>query len=179
MSHRPADGAEGTRLRRRRRPRRWSKRRRTLFLDHLAESCNVSAAARKAGMDRSSAYDLKDRDPAFARGWGAALERAHGEIELWLMETALKGSVRTEMSVDPKTQEATSIKLVHSYPVTVAMRLYLSHRAEVAAFRVTDDADEEEDVGARVRAHMDLVRGRLIALGVVNDVDEDGGGDGG
>lgn len=170
MTNRPTGDAEGVRPRRRRRPRRWNKRRRQRFLDHLAESCNVSAAARAADMDRSSAYDLKDRDPAFARRWGAALEQAHGALEWRLLEVSNEGSVRTEMSLDVKTREPTQIKLVHSYPLTVALRLFLSHRAEVAAFRGAEAASEEDmAVAARVRAHMDEVRGRLIAQGVVPD----------
>ena len=122
--------------RRRRRPRRWTKKRRTRFLEHLAESCNVSAAARVAGMDRSSAYDLKDKDPSFARGWRGALLQAHEALEWQLLESAREGTLRTELQLDPRTREPTQIKLVHSYPLTTMLRLFVSHRDEVAAHRL-------------------------------------------
>jgi hypothetical protein len=145
MSNRPRGGPDGVQPpRRRRRVRRaWTKRRRTAFLETLAESCNVSAAARAAGMDRSSAYDLKDRDPEFQRGWGKALERAHSALEWDLLKDAKEGSVRTEMTIDPKTGEPTKIKLTRTPAHTVAIRLYLSHKAEVTAFRVAEAAIED------------------------------------
>jgi len=165
MSNRPRGGAAGVQppRRRRRTARVWTKRRRTRFLETLAESCNVSAAARAADMDRSSAYDLKDRDPEFQRGWGKALERAHSELGWRLLEICKDGAFRTEMSFDPKTKEPRQIKVTRTDAVTVMVRLFDSHQAEVCAYRVTEGlSQDEEDVGARVRAHMDLLRKRLI-----------------
>jgi hypothetical protein len=163
MNNRLAGDVEGARPSRRRRPRRWNKRRRTLFLQALGESCNVSAAARAAGMDRSSAYDLKDRDAAFAQGWRSALEQAHGALEWRLLEASLEGSVRTQMTLDPATRTPTQIKLMHSYPLTVALRLFLSHRSEVVAFRDAEAAnDNDAAVSERVIARMDEIRAKLL-----------------
>jgi hypothetical protein len=145
MSNRPRGGAAGVQppRRRRRSPRVWTKRRRAAFLETLAESCNVNEAARVAKMDRSSAYDLKDRDPEFQRGWGKALEQAHSALEWDLLKDAKEGSVRTEMTIDPETKKPITIKLTRSPAHTVAIRLYLSHKAEVRAFRVAEAAIEE------------------------------------
>lgn len=170
MSNRPRGGPDGVQPpRRRRRARRaWTKRRRTAFLKTLAESCNVSAAARAAGMDRSSAYDLKDRDPEFQRGWGKALEQAHSELGWRLLQICKDGAFRTELSFDLKTREPKHLKVTRTDAVTVMVRLYDSHQAEVSAFRVAEGrSGDEEDVGARVRAHMDLLRKRLIDQAVV------------
>src|SRR5690606_37881424 len=51
---------------------RW----RRVFLRELARSGNVAGAAEKAGIDRSSAYQLRRRNAAFAASWERAMERA-------------------------------------------------------------------------------------------------------
>ena len=164
MTHRPTGEAEGVCLGPRRRLRRWNKARRAAFLDALADTCNVSAAARKAGMDRSSAYHLKDRDLAFAKGWGIALERAHTALEWRLLELSNDGSVRTELVIDPESEKPKQIKLIHSYPLTTAVRLFLSHRAEVASVRLAQAGLEtDEEIRARVFKRMDEIRARLLA----------------
>jgi len=47
-----------------------------VFLRELARSGNVAGAAEKAGIDRSSAYQLRRRNAAFAASWERAMERA-------------------------------------------------------------------------------------------------------
>lgn len=51
----------------------WSRARKARFLDRLAACGNVRTASKAAGMSRDSAYRLRRRDAAFARGWDAAL----------------------------------------------------------------------------------------------------------
>ena len=51
----------------------WSRERKARFLDRLAACGNVRTASAAAGMSRDSAYRLRRRDAAFARGWDAAL----------------------------------------------------------------------------------------------------------
>lgn len=166
MSHRPRAGAAGVQppRRQRRKPRAWTKRRRMRFLEALAESCNVTKAALAAGVDRSSAYDLKDRDPEFMRGWRQALERAHGELEWDMLKRAKDGDVRTELTLDPETRKPIKIKVTHERRPAIAMRLLLSHKEEVSAFRIAEgmaDQDDDTDADARIRAQMDIVRRRL------------------
>ena len=55
----------------------WTPERKHAFLDRLARSPNVRAAAFAAGMSRQSAYRLRKRDPAFAAKWAALIERAY------------------------------------------------------------------------------------------------------
>jgi hypothetical protein len=45
---------------------------RGLFLRELGRTGSVAAAADRAGIDRSSAYQLRRRNPAFAASWGRA-----------------------------------------------------------------------------------------------------------
>jgi hypothetical protein len=43
---------------------------RSLFLDHLAQTANVSASARAAGVGSSAVYAERRRSPAFRDAWG-------------------------------------------------------------------------------------------------------------
>lgn len=59
---------------------RWRRR----FLAAMARTANVRLAARMAGVDHSTAYQLRERDPSFAadwvraRDWGRARVKAEG-----------------------------------------------------------------------------------------------------
>lgn len=55
----------------------WTARKKTVFLDHLAQHGNVRAACARVGLSREAAYRLRRRDPDFARGWGAAMVLAN------------------------------------------------------------------------------------------------------
>lgn len=141
---------------------RWTVEKKRSFLAVLAESLNVSEAARAVEMDRTSAYAVKGRDPAFAQGWRAALDDAYGEVEMRLLHDSRDGATRTETVRDAETGVVKQTKTVHDYPHAVAIRLLLSHQQEVALHRATlVKAQDDEDVIARVRAHMDDIRARL------------------
>lgn len=59
----------------------WTVKKRAVFLDMLGATCNVSAAARAAGMAATNAYALQRRDAEFAQLWRevfiAGRERLH------------------------------------------------------------------------------------------------------
>lgn len=61
---------------RKRRKDGWTKRDERIFLRHFRVTCNASASARAAGKSPSSAFDLRERDPAFAAKWNQALNEA-------------------------------------------------------------------------------------------------------
>ena len=69
----------------------WSKARKATFLDHLAATCNVSAAAEAAGVLTGSVYQLRRRDAGFRAGWGEALQAGYEMLELQLVGHALAG----------------------------------------------------------------------------------------
>lgn len=156
---------------------RWNEQRRQIFLTALAESANVSHSAGQAGMSLSSAYLLKKRNPAFALKWLEALEVGFCEVELSLLRQSLKGTERIETMVEGEAGKVKYVKTTRSYPFSTAIQLLLAHRDEVQAYRMARDGigeagreETEEEVEARVRAHMDEVRGRLIAQGIVTDM---------
>jgi hypothetical protein len=69
----------------------WTKTRRETFLSVLADSCNVKHATAAAGMTSGGVYQLRKRDPAFAKLWADALEVGYDRLETALLERALIG----------------------------------------------------------------------------------------
>ena len=57
-------------------PPRWPR----VFLRELARGGSVALAAETCGIDRSSAYQLRGRNPAFAASWDRALEAARERL---------------------------------------------------------------------------------------------------
>src|SRR5690606_34104388 len=55
---------------------------RRVFLRELARGGSVALAARACGIDRSSAYQARRRNAAFAASWERALERARARLGL-------------------------------------------------------------------------------------------------
>lgn len=58
------------------RPLAW----RRVFLRELARSGNVARAAERGGVDKSSAYQLRQRNPAFAASWDRAQDAARDRL---------------------------------------------------------------------------------------------------
>ena len=69
----------------------WLPETRVKFLEALARTGNVQASAYYVQLSRQSAYDLRRRDPDFARGWQAALVLARDVAEDALQERAIDG----------------------------------------------------------------------------------------
>lgn len=70
---------------------RWNRGMKARFLDHLAGTCNIAAAARSIGVTPSSVYRLRRADAAFAEDWEEALQAAYQLLETLLVGHALGG----------------------------------------------------------------------------------------
>jgi hypothetical protein len=69
-------------------PGRWCAEAERAFLDELAASVNVRAAAQAAGVSKQAAYARRRQWPAFAAAWDAARADGWLRLELLLLETA-------------------------------------------------------------------------------------------
>lgn len=71
----------------------WSPDKQVLFLEALARTGNVRAAATYAGLSRESAYKLRRRPDAraFARAWDAAIIHARDVFQDELLDKGLNG----------------------------------------------------------------------------------------
>lgn len=68
--------------------KQWSPRTEERFLAALAQTCNVKAACAEVGLTPASAYNHRNRWPAFARRWDEAVELGYTLLEFALIEAA-------------------------------------------------------------------------------------------
>ena len=69
-------------------------RAREIFLSVFRDTCNVSEAARAAGVARRTVYDWRDADPAFAIAWDEAEDEAVDALEAAARKRAIESSDR-------------------------------------------------------------------------------------
>lgn len=137
---------------------KWSKRRERTFLRHLAETGNVSAAARAAGLDRAEAYRRRQYNAHFAGQWQAALDEALDLLEGQLRERAMTGTEK------PVFYGGKACGSVRNYSDSLAMFLLRAHRPGVYGGGKQSAAPERGDTGpAGAKARAELIS-RLEAL---------------
>lgn len=124
------------------------------FLAALAETSNVAAAARKAGIDVSTAYQRRRHDIAFNRAWQVALCEGYDNLELELLHRLRTGEVKP----------ATGAKrAARTFDNATAFRLLAAHRDSA----VRERAQREQVSAAEIRASIDRkveeLRQRVLA----------------
>lgn len=102
--------------------KRWSQAAERAFLEELAATANVRAAAEAAGFSTTAIYRRRMRWPGFAAAWQACLEQGYARIEMQLLELATD-SLRSE----PVTGAAAGKAMT----VAEALNLLKLHRAAV------------------------------------------------
>lgn len=95
---------------------------RARFLDHLAETANVSASARAAGVGSSAVYAERRRSPAFREAWAQALAEGYARLETDLLAEALQ-------MASARTADATLKARAQKHRLAIA--LLNAHRASV------------------------------------------------
>lgn len=102
--------------------KRWSQEAERRFLEELAATANVRAAAEAAGFSTTAIYQRRMRWPGFAAEWQACLEQGYARIEAQLVELATD-SLRREPVTGAAAGKAMS--------VAEMMNLLKLHRASV------------------------------------------------
>lgn len=128
------------------RNQRW----RSKFLDALAATSNISAAAEAAGVPTATAYAAKKRDKAFHDRWLEALCEGYDHLEMTLLERMRHG---TPASSDVKFDNA------------VALRLLGAHRDSALRQRAIRDNRNAAQVVGSINAKLEAMRQRAIAAG--------------
>ena len=113
--------------------RHWRKR----FLDHLAESSNVTKSAEAAGTTASHVYQTRRADPDFARQWLAALWEGYVHLEMEVLRRLRDG----DNSAGEKDK----------YDFANAIRLLNAHRENAARAQ----AEQRNVSAAEIRASID------------------------
>lgn len=109
---------------------------RPVFLAELAETCNVSEAARVAGVERTVPYSHRDADPAFAAAWEDAIEQGIEALELEARRRAMKGTSR------PVYYQGAECGQVQEYSDTLMIFLLKAHRPKVYRDGATGQPDD-------------------------------------
>jgi hypothetical protein len=101
----------------------WTPRVEARFLGALAVSCNVTRACSAVGLSTRSAYDHRERWPAFAERWDQAIEDGYDRLSTALV--AHTGAMLGDADLAPE---------VDMGPITVAEALQVLHlyRARIA-----------------------------------------------
>ena len=101
----------------------WTNERREIFFSELAEVCNVTAAALKAGFsDPKSVYRQKNSDPEFKARFEAAVCEGYARLELEMLERGRFGEDRPQ-------EVGTSGERQRQIPTALAMSLLKLHQS--------------------------------------------------
>ena len=119
---------------------------RSLFLDSLAETSNVSAASRAAGINPSRAYKVRRCEPDFRCKWQDALLEGYEHLE---METLHRLRMGVSSGKDDK-----------KFDIANALRLLSLHSQTVAHERALRSEEDEGQILARLNAKIDAMRAR-------------------
>lgn len=136
--------------RRRRALPQWSK----AFLAELAATSNVSAAARKAGVSTTTAYEARNSHAEFNRKWMQALCEGYDLLEMELLHRLRSGEVKPA---------AGAKRGKRSFDNATALRLLIAHRASAARQRAIRDNQDTEAILASIDAKLERIRQRRIA----------------
>lgn len=108
---------------------------RDLFLRELRKRGNVTDAARKAKVDRSTPYRWREAEPAFAAAWDVALEEAIDRMESEAYRRAVEGTEKPLIGRVGKDEDGI-VTYVTEYSDTLMNTLLKAHRPEKYRERV-------------------------------------------
>ncbi|WP_081095197.1 hypothetical protein [Erythrobacter donghaensis] len=128
-------------------PDQISRRWRVVFLDHLAESSNVTASAAKAGISVSRVYKVRREETEFARQWLAALAEGYLHLELEVVRRLREGDFKA--GEDGKFDFANAIRLLAAHRDNAARGA--SQVRDVSAAEVRASIDRKiDDIRRRI-----------------------------
>jgi len=117
---------------------------RKFFLEALAETSNIRAAAAQANVPPQTAYRQRRADPEFRAQWYAALLEGYEHLEMETLHRLRMGTDRD----DPK------------FDIANALRLLALHKDTVARERALRDDEDEDAILAQLDAKIEAMRAR-------------------
>jgi hypothetical protein len=117
------------------------------FLEELAITSNVAAAAAVADLATSKVYALRRSDPDFAKAWYEALAEGYDNLEMELLAHLRSGG---EASGDA----------TRKFDTATALRCLTAHRESVARERGRRTLADEAATIASINAKIDALRAR-------------------
>lgn len=135
--------------------RSWTKAKQTKFLSILAETCNVSAAARRMRISASHAYERRKTDAAFRAGWIEAIGTAYERLELMLLDRAFNGTEKVIRRKDGSEER------MIEYPDQLGLALLKMHRPTALQANSELPAADVEEIRARLLKKFERLQKRL------------------
>ncbi len=156
---------------------KFTDRARTQFLEVFARTCNVTHAARSAGISRSRVYDIRKENAEFAAAWDEAEETAVDSLEGEARRRALEGIdepivYQGEIQRDGDGKPVT----IKKYSDTLLMFLLKAHRPEKYRERFDIKGDGKGDAPMTVGEAEGCTRAQLIAIATGRPVPVGNGG---
>ena len=136
------------------RPSDWSGIKARLFVEALAETCNVTLAAKAAGVSTGAAYRHRAMEAGFRAQWRRALATAYAGLELTLLERALHG---VEKVVSVRNGEPT---VMREYNDRTGLTLLRMHRDSAEAEDSEVHPSDHQDAMDRIVSRLQRVRKR-------------------
>lgn len=141
------------------------------FIAVLADSCNVSLAARTIKRSIGNVYVHRQKDAEFRAAWDQALAIGYSRLEMMMLERALHG---VEKLVVLKSGET---RVMREYSDRVALSLLRLHRENVAATNEGVDQEDYQEACERIIARLQRLRERDEEEGAATAIETKGVGD--
>lgn len=122
----------------------WTQAKKAEFLMVLGETCNVTQAAKEAGVCVSYAYKKRASDAAFRAGWAEALATAYRRLELVLLERAFTGTEKVTVRKDGSEER------MLEYSNQLALSLLKMHRDSVGEAEAEIPSESADEVRERL-----------------------------
>lgn len=162
MEDTPVPAAEPTRAQRMAEEKRW----RRAFLSTLAETSNVSAAARSAGVTTSRAYEARRKDRAFYGEWQEALCEGYEHLEMALLQRLRDGEIK------PASGAKRGVRVFDN---ATALRLLVVHRESVARQQAMRGHQDTSAILERINIRIDHMRAARVVDAPVSAAPDVGG----
>jgi hypothetical protein len=125
-------------------PQNW----RSEFLAKLAETSNVRQSCEHAGVNPGTVYDLRRRDPTFAKRWLEALCEGYDNLEMEMLHHLRVGEGAANAS---------------KFNFAVALRMLLAHRETVGREKARRIDVSVEEIRASIERKAAQMRERVLA----------------
>ncbi len=124
-----------------------------VFLAALADTSNVTAAARAAVIDVSTAYNRRRHNHEFNRAWQVALCEGYDNLEMELLCRLRTGEVKPA---------AGAKKGVRTFDNATALRLLAAHRETTTRERAQRSHTSAEEIRAAIDRKVEELRRRVM-----------------
>ncbi len=118
-----------------------------------ANTSNVSAAARKAGISTATAYEARRHNAEFNRAWQRALCEGYDHLEMELLHRLRSGEVKPA---------GTAKRGVRSFDNATALRLLAAHRETVGQQRAIRTNEDAAVIIAAIDSKLERIRQRRL-----------------